>query len=411
MKTEDDTEDPEHATELRTPSCDLEQDLSPSKPQESHLLCLDDPPFAPTPVSTTSNVKDATLPREDIALDSIDSNDIFPSAFGPTAAAPSSTLRHMSDEEKADDSDVEMTPDLSPTERPLADEYSKDQCPSRSTEKSSTLKDKNGVVHRSSNADQPSTSRGASQKACEWEEKEQNSEGRPEKRNDVEKDDVRSSDVKVKKVNGKKRMDHGDEEDVENDGSSRVGGSRHKRLKRMDGDDVASRPKKRDPKPRRRTRPPSTHDGDEIDEPLDVEARELHATVCGLVIETMATSRASSLPASSIFKLVMGSQPSLKSQRSEQDWLRIFERVLRDGAADRGSGVFGKVESSGKDASGRPLEAQWFYVPERDEDQERAALIRSMMPRPGKRTETMKYKQYYWRPLEKISKWDPEDAL
>jgi len=57
------------------------------------------------------------------------------------------------------------------------------------------------------------------------------------------------------------------------------------------------------------------------------------------------------------------------------------------------------------------LEAQWFYVPERDEDQERAALIRSMMPRPGKRSETKKYKQYYYRPLGKISRWDPEDEI
>jgi len=402
LKTEDDTADPEHATEFQTLFCDLEH---PSKPQQSDLPCLYDPPFATTPVSTISNVKDATLPREDIPQDSIDSGDTFPSTFGPTAS---------SDEEKADDSDIEMTSNLSPiasTEQ-AGDQDSKDQCPSRSTEK---FKDKNGVMYRSSDAGQPSTSRGTSQKACEWEEKEQNSEGLPEKRNDVEKNDARSfdvKDVKIKKVNGKKRMDYDDEEDVDNDGrsrvgGSRVGGSRHKRLKRVDGDDVA---KKRHPKPRR-TRPPSAHDEDEIDEPLDVEARELHAMVRGLVIETMATSRASSLPASSIFKLVMSSQPSLKSQRPEQDWLRIFERVLRDGAADRGSGVFGKVESSGKDASGRPLEAQWFYVPERDEDQERAALIRSMMPRPGKRTETMKYKQYYWRPLEKISKWDPEDAL
>lgn len=64
-----------------------------------------------------------------------------------------------------------------------------------------------------------------------------------------------------------------------------------------------------------------------------------------------------------------------------------------------------------QDDSDRPLEAQWFYVPELDEDQERATLIRSMMPRPAKRTETKKYKQYYWRPLEKISRWDPEDDL
>jgi hypothetical protein len=278
-------------------------------------------------------------------------------------------------------------------------------------EKSSALKDKNGVVHRSSNAAQASTSRTASQKASEWEEKDLNSEGRTKKQDDVERDDVKSSDANGRKVDNKKRVDRDDEEDVENDGSSSVGGSRHKRLKRMDGDNATSRTTKRIAKPRRRTHPAPTHDRYEIDEPLDAETQELHSTVCGLVIETMATSRASSLPASSIFKLVMSSQPYLKSQRSEDDWLRIFERVLRDGAADRGSGVFGKVESSGKDASDRPLEAQWFYVPERDQDQERAALIRSMMPRPGKRTETMKYKQYYWRPLEKISKWDPEDAL
>ncbi len=57
------------------------------------------------------------------------------------------------------------------------------------------------------------------------------------------------------------------------------------------------------------------------------------------------------------------------------------------------------------------LEARWFYDPERDEDGERAGLVRSMMRRPGKRSETKKAKQYYWRPLPKISRWDPEDDL
>jgi len=135
----------------------------------------------------------------------------------------------------------------------------------------------------------------------------------------------------------------------------------------------------------------------------------LNAEICGMLIETMALSRASSLPLSSLYKMVMQTQPSLRSQRSEQEWLIVFARVLQEGEAGHGSGVFGKVESSGKDDSNRPLEAQWFYVPEQDQDQERAALIRSMMPRPAKRTETKKYKQYYWRPLDKISKWDPED--
>lgn len=139
----------------------------------------------------------------------------------------------------------------------------------------------------------------------------------------------------------------------------------------------------------------------------DPETRE----IVGMLIETMATSRASSLAVSSLYKSVMQSRPSLKTQRSEKEWMGVFKRVLNIFSGGGRGGVFGKVESSGKDDSGRSLEAQWFYVPEMDEDQERATLIRSMMPRPAKRSETKKYKQYYWRPLDKISRWDPEDDL
>ena len=74
----------------------------------------------------------------------------------------------------------------------------------------------------------------------------------------------------------------------------------------------------------------------------------LNAEICGMLIETMALSRASSLPLSSLYKMVMQSQPSLRSQRSESEWLIVFARVLQEGEAGHGSGVFGKVESSGK---------------------------------------------------------------
>lgn len=56
-------------------------------------------------------------------------------------------------------------------------------------------------------------------------------------------------------------------------------------------------------------------------------------------------------------------------------------------------------------------EVQWFYDPDRDPDQERATLVRSMMPRPGKRSATKTAKRYYWRPLDKISRWDAEDDM
>ncbi|KAJ6575148.1 hypothetical protein B0H19DRAFT_1127392 [Mycena capillaripes] len=141
-------------------------------------------------------------------------------------------------------------------------------------------------------------------------------------------------------------------------------------------------------------------------------APELDPELCGMLIECMATSRASSLPMSTLYKTVMQSYPSLKSRGTEHECLEIMKHVLENGtAAGGGSGVFGKVQRNGKDDSDPPLEAHWFYVPDRDQDQERAQLIRSMMPRPAKRTETKKYKQYYYRPLEKISRWDPEDEL
>ena len=95
-------------------------------------------------------------------------------------------------------------------------------------------------------------------------------------------------------------------------------------------------------------------------------------------------------------------------------------------AGHLGSGVFGKVDSSASDSDSAAspskfspmhlshkaaLLSQWFYVPDKDLDKERAAVVRTMMRGPGKRSETMKYKQYYYKPLAKISRWDPEDDL
>jgi len=63
--------------------------------------------------------------------------------------------------------------------------------------------------------------------------------------------------------------------------------------------------------------------------------------------EKMEMSHASLLPLSSL--LAMQDQGRiLKTQRSEQEWLGIFDQVLHAGEVEQGSGVFQKVESSGK---------------------------------------------------------------
>ncbi|KAI0663656.1 hypothetical protein C8Q70DRAFT_906921 [Cubamyces menziesii] len=139
----------------------------------------------------------------------------------------------------------------------------------------------------------------------------------------------------------------------------------------------------------------------------------------GMLIETLATARASSLATSALYGALMAARPALRDMAlpaeadavSRRAWVPALEVVLEAGW--RRSGVFGKVVNCGTDAGDQELalEARWFYDPDRDEDGERAALVRSMMRRPGKRSETKKAKQYYWRPLPKISRWDPEDEL
>ncbi|KAL5485163.1 hypothetical protein ACEPAI_7805 [Sanghuangporus weigelae] len=125
--------------------------------------------------------------------------------------------------------------------------------------------------------------------------------------------------------------------------------------------------------------------------------------MCGCLIQTMALSRASSMPASSLVREVLRENPHLANQRSKSDWLGVASVVLES------NDVFGRINRMGFDADDKPLEAQWFYIPENDPDQDRASLLREMMPK--KRNETKKHKQYFFKPLGKISRWDPEDAL
>lgn len=76
---------------------------------------------------------------------------------------------------------------------------------------------------------------------------------------------------------------------------------------------------------------------------------EIDPELCGMLIECMATSRASSLPMSTLYKIAMQSYPSLKSRGTERECLEVIERVLEAGTvAGGGTGVFGKVQSNTK---------------------------------------------------------------
>jgi len=406
---------PDHSTDLEF-SChdngEIMEDFAPPEPELSFSLEVRVPS---TLLSIPSDDAIAESTESDLALSHQDDHPELPCCLRgsssetgsvyPTSLNPYIRKARERESGDSDPQHIAMMSDVLVDDDPISNDSKRD----KRLGNSSTLKDKNGILHRSSSAES-SLNHPSTQKLAESPRVQNGSAQKKRKVGAMIEKESSSSKTKCKrrKVECKKRVERVDEE---NDQGLGIALPQQKKRK----DALNSRPTKR-AESKRRIRASSAHDDDDPDDdifkgPLDSETRVLHATICGMVIETIATSRASSLPVSSIYKLVMNSQPALKSQRSEDEWLQLFERVLRSGEVGRGSGVFGKVESSGKDRADRPLEAQWFYVPERDQDQERAALIRSLMPRPGKRTETMKYKQYYWRPLGRISKWDPEDEL
>jgi hypothetical protein len=107
-----------------------------------------------------------------------------------------------------------------------------------------------------------------------------------------------------------------------------------------------------------------------------------HPALLGVLIEALALSRASSLPLSTLTR----TNPALADYPHA-----VITSTLAWAVRER---IFGCVRSSGE-----ALPPSYFYDPAADPDRERGELLRCLMPRAGKRRETMKYKQYYWAPV------------
>ncbi|KAJ8103550.1 hypothetical protein POJ06DRAFT_3330 [Lipomyces tetrasporus] len=57
----------------------------------------------------------------------------------------------------------------------------------------------------------------------------------------------------------------------------------------------------------------------------------------------------------------------------------------------------GVIKRQGKDASGKRLEEQYYYIPEQDEDLHRRAAVEELRGHPGLRSCRKVHKQYFWR--------------
>ncbi|EXJ69637.1 uncharacterized protein A1O5_07673 [Cladophialophora psammophila CBS 110553] len=119
------------------------------------------------------------------------------------------------------------------------------------------------------------------------------------------------------------------------------------------------------------------------DAPSSPKTEESEFDVRGHIINQLAFSRLSSTPLSTI----------LSHLPREAGVLSIHEiRKLI-----RGTACIGEVAREGKDAAGKPLESEFYYIPDEDEDEKRKEAVVNDLRKPGLRACRKQHKQYFWR--------------
>lgn len=108
-----------------------------------------------------------------------------------------------------------------------------------------------------------------------------------------------------------------------------------------------------------------------------------------ILINHLAFSRLSSTPASFLNTI------SAVVSKLTLEQLRVILNNLS---------CIGVIYREGKDAAGKPLEEEYYYIPERDNDSERPKLVSSIKGHGGLRSCRRTHKQYYWKKPAPIKK-------
>ncbi|KAF8951119.1 hypothetical protein BGZ52_000213 [Haplosporangium bisporale] len=114
-----------------------------------------------------------------------------------------------------------------------------------------------------------------------------------------------------------------------------------------------------------------------------------------MIIDTLVFARKKkSMTLTELYEEMIVSQPSLMA---EQDPVEIKEQMLQCLSAAR---CVDKITRKGKDAYNKPLEDQWYYIPERDHNLMRKHTRQEVMP--SARKCTLKDKQYFFKMPPKL---------
>ncbi|KAG9234985.1 hypothetical protein BJ875DRAFT_287320 [Amylocarpus encephaloides] len=138
-------------------------------------------------------------------------------------------------------------------------------------------------------------------------------------------------------------------------------------------------------KRRMTTTPGSRSDSEDTNE-ADVAPIVNHA------INQLAFSRLSSTPLSVILNHLpadlKGASPMSKENKglSKEDLSQMLNRAS----------CVGEIHREGKDAAGKPLESEYYYIPDEDIDEQRKAAVDGLR-KPSLRNCRKQHKQYYWK--------------
>lgn len=108
------------------------------------------------------------------------------------------------------------------------------------------------------------------------------------------------------------------------------------------------------------------------------------SAVTNHVINQLAFSRLSSTPLSTIMSKI----PSETKKDLTKDQLR---------AIIESTACLGIIRRQGKDAAGKPLESEYYYVPEMDTDDQRRLAVTDGLRKPSLRACRKQHKQYFWK--------------
>ncbi|PSS25822.1 hypothetical protein M430DRAFT_134644 [Amorphotheca resinae ATCC 22711] len=115
--------------------------------------------------------------------------------------------------------------------------------------------------------------------------------------------------------------------------------------------------------------------------------------VANHAVNQLAFSRLSSTPLSIIMNNLPAELKGASATQSENRGLTKddLRKILN------ATPCIGEIHREGKDAAGKPLESEYYYIPDEDTDVQRRATVVDGLRKPSLRNCRKQHKQYYWK--------------